>query len=244
MLMSMTSNLNSQLFDFSDIDDVDGLVSKIDADLSVFSVDGFVFKLVSNYSSANPVFDYLSGGQHAVCEEYNLRHWSDVDPFFIYAQKSIVPFSNISTDDLTDLQVEMLQFLNKNGYENYYVIPLHSPYGAGVRFAAFYLWSKMSCNHDIFNLHNLSAMLISYGYFVFNFFVVMRGNYFMKLFGLSDVDIQLVRMYCNGSRLADIAMKLNIKERVLGQRLISVANVFASNGEPDFIRASVRFMLV
>lgn len=48
--MDLINSLNNQLFDFSEV-----------LDVNVFCVDGFVFKLVSNCAGDNPVFDYLSG---------------------------------------------------------------------------------------------------------------------------------------------------------------------------------------
>ncbi|WP_199102188.1 hypothetical protein [Aquitalea sp. ASV11] len=55
--MDMMSSLNNKLFDFSEIADSHDLIRKMRADLNAFSVDGFVFKLVSNFFGDNPVFD-------------------------------------------------------------------------------------------------------------------------------------------------------------------------------------------
>lgn len=244
MLMDMMSSLNNKLFDFSEIADSHDLIRKMRADLNVFSVDGFVFKLVSNFSDGNPVFDYLSGGQHVVCDEYERRHWDGVDPFFLHAQQRILPFDKINEDDLNVAQLDMVHYLNENGYENYCIIPLHSKYGAGVRFAVFYLWSKLQCSNAKFNLNNLSIMLISYGYFVFDCFVRLRRNYFMKYFEFSDVDLSIVKMVCGGLSVRGMAVRLNIDEGVIEKKIESITNIYEVNGEADFFRASARFMLV
>ncbi|WP_287877150.1 hypothetical protein [Aquitalea sp.] len=47
--MDLVNSLNNKLFDFSEVVDTNGLIRKMRTDLNVFSVDGFVFKLVSNF---------------------------------------------------------------------------------------------------------------------------------------------------------------------------------------------------
>lgn len=242
--MGLISNLSNQLFDFSEVLDVDDLVRKIHTDLSIFSVDGFVFKMVSNLSSENPVCDYLSDGQHVVCEEYEHRRWDRIDPFFLHAQQEIVPFDKINEDDLNFAQQDMVHYLSENGYENYCIIPLHSTYGVGVRFAVFYLWSKLQCNNAKLNLRNSSAMLISYGYFVLDHFVELRRNYFVKYLDFSDVDLLIIKMYCSGLSVEGVAMKLNIDVGMVRAKVESITHTYESNGESDFFHASIRFMLV
>lgn len=242
--MGMISNSSNQLFNFSEVVDADDLIRKIRTDLSTFSVDGFVFKMVSNFSGENPVFDYLSGGQHLVCEEYEYRCWSNIDPFFLHAQQNILPFDKINEDNLSIAQQDMVHYLNENGYENYCIIPLHSKYGVGVRFAVFYLWSKLQCNNAKVNLNNLSVMMISYGYFVFNFFIELMRNYFVKYLEFSDVDLLIVKMRCGGLNVEGMAAKLNIDAGVIKKKIESMTNIYEANGESDFFRASARFMLV
>ena len=199
---------------------------------------------MSNFSSENPVCDYLSAGQHVVCEEYEHRRWDRIDPFFSHAQQKVVPFYKIDEDDLSFAQQDMVHYLSENGYENYCIIPLHSTYEVGVRFAVFYLWSKLQCNNAKANLNNLSAILISYGYFVLDRFVELRRNYFVKYLGFSDVDLLIIKMYCSGLSVEGVAMKLNIDVRMVKGKIESITNAYEFNGESDFFRASVRFMLV
>ncbi|WP_153013189.1 hypothetical protein [Aquitalea pelogenes] len=242
--MDLINSLNNQLFDFSEVLDANDLIRKIRTDLNVFFVDGFVFKLVSNFHGENPVFDYLSGGQHAVCDEYERRHWDGIDPFFLHAQQRIVPFDKINEDDLNLAQQDMVRYLNESGYKNYCIIPLHSKYGVGVRFAVFYLWSKLQGSHAKINLNNLSAILVSYGYYIFDCFVELRRSYFMKYFEFSDVDLLIVKMVCSGLSVEGMAVKLNVGERMIKKRIESITNIYEANGESDFFRASTRFMLV